>query len=321
MDERMDDGKRASGADDTLRELATRLLAFRFAAMEDEEESPQLLVGELPPGLPLALPVPEGARILGAFVGSQTIIVLDAGPRRGGGAHLLHGADGGARLGRAGPHGWRTRRLHAFFRAAEHYGEFRAGRGRTGDHGDGGWAPDDHSTIQITFYPDGNGFVSRQQRMQHRDIMSLVLPTIRPPKRAQQTQQGGSGSLDAVTALARLECDLEWAAVAPHYRAELERGGWQLVESGTAGPAAWSTWGFRDEEGAEWSAALITPDRPGRGDVAHNYALQLLAERAPEPRTEETGRRGRVTVASSLHMTGGWTTMGPIRGRQRHRVP
>jgi hypothetical protein len=316
----MDDQGRALGPDDTLRALATRLLAFRFPSMarEDEEESARLLVGELPPDLPLALPVPEGARIFGAFVGGQTIIALET--ELDADAVLAFYAERMAALGwgeQDPSGGGRGGFVHSFARSSPVM-NFSQQEGGPVFTVMAGWAPDGHSTVEITFHPEGNGFVPRQRQRQHRDIMS-VFPAIRPPKRAQQTPQGGGGGLDVVHALARLECDLDLAAVASHYRAELERGGWQLTGSDASGPVAWSLWTFHDdEEGADWTAALLILDRPARSSAAQNYVLQLVAERVPEPRTEGAGKSGRVTLASSIHVlsTGGGTTMGPVGRRE-----
>jgi hypothetical protein len=314
----MDDQGSALDPDDTLRELATRLLAFRFPSMarENEQESARLLVGELPPDLPLALPVPEGAHIFGAFVGGQTIIALDT--ELDADAVLAFYGERMAALGwgeQDPSGGGRGGFVHSFARSSPMM-NFSQQEGGPVFTVMAGWAPDGHSTVKITFHPEGDGFAPRQR--QQRDIMS-VFPAIRPPKRAWQTPQGGGGSLDAVNALARLECDLDLAAVAPHYRAELERGGWQLTGSGASGPVAWSLWTFHDdEEGTDWTAALLILDRPARFSAAHTYALQLFAERVPEPRTEGASKSGRVTRASSIHFTstGGWTTMGPVGRRE-----
>ncbi len=313
----MDDQIQPTDPEDTLRALATRLLAFRFGSMAREaEEAPRLLVGELPPDLPLALPVPEGARILGAFLGPETIVALET--ELDADAVIAFYAERMTALGwdEQDPVGGRQGGFVHSFARSNPMMNFSREEGGPVFTVMAGWAADGRSTVQITFHPEGNGDVPRQRRQQHGDIMSLF-PAIRAPKRARQTPQGGGGSLDAVNALARLECDLDLAAVAPHYRAELKRGGWHLMEDGASGPVAWSTWTFRDDENANWSAALLILDRP-TPSAGHNYVLQLFAERVPEPRVEGGERSGRVTVASNFHSTysGGWTTMSGPAGRR-----
>ncbi|HKZ69912.1 MAG TPA: hypothetical protein VJL59_08180 [Anaerolineales bacterium] len=58
-----------SGGDERLRELATRLLTPRAFSVEDmaSYQTPQLIVGGLPDGLPLDLPMPDDATLLGSM--------------------------------------------------------------------------------------------------------------------------------------------------------------------------------------------------------------------------------------------------------------
>ena len=51
-----------------LRELAEQLLAPQYAGPGDQLPTIRLLVGELPPDMPLALPMPPGGRLIGSAV-------------------------------------------------------------------------------------------------------------------------------------------------------------------------------------------------------------------------------------------------------------
>ena len=54
-----------------LRELAEQLLAPQFAGPGGQLPTIRLLAGELPPDLPLALPMPPGGRLIGSAVRSR----------------------------------------------------------------------------------------------------------------------------------------------------------------------------------------------------------------------------------------------------------
>jgi len=59
-----------------LRELALLVLAPRHVATAPHEQQ-QLLVGQMPPNFPFALPLPEGSRVVGSFVYGQPTIVIE----------------------------------------------------------------------------------------------------------------------------------------------------------------------------------------------------------------------------------------------------
>lgn len=64
-----------------LRELAVRLLRARFPGDPEAADEMQLLVGEVPAGLPVELPLPPGSRVVGSLVRGNPrgiSIVLDA---------------------------------------------------------------------------------------------------------------------------------------------------------------------------------------------------------------------------------------------------
>ncbi len=119
-----------------------------------------------------------------------------------------------------------------------------------------------------------------------------------------------------------LETDLNLADIAPHYRAELERAGWQRGDGGEDGPAAWSVWSFHDEERAAWSAVLFILQLPQRPGASRRYVLHLQAERVEDDSGGGQPRRQGTYVRGAIHSTvsTGWTTLGPI-GRPRPQPP
>ncbi len=255
------------------------LLAARYPDAGDETggAEPQLSPGQLPPGFLGDFPLPPGARVVGSPVAARPTIALDtdqsgeeviaryteqltaAGwnapegvpPRQGGFVH--------SSVGMAG-------RTHALFYRDD--GPSLNLVTQTGANG--------RTSVLISQMPDGTGPMHRgaRGRMMHYDIFS-ILPVIMPPPRSRQFQEGGSGGGDRVIANARVETDLDLAALAAHYTAQLERGGWLRTDGGESDPVAWSTWTFEDEEKEPWRAFFVILRRP---DVPRRYWAQIIAE-------------------------------------------
>ncbi len=297
--------------DASLRELALALVAARYPDATDEtsDEGLQLLPGQLPPSFPADFPLPPGSRVVGSLVAARPTVALDtdqsaeeviafyterltaAGwnapegipPRQGGFVHSSFGAAG---------------RTHALFYRDDGPGlsfmTQTTANGRT--------------SVLISQMPDGAGPMRHgpRSRMMHYDIFS-ILPVIMPPPRSQQYQEGGSGGGgDRVIANARVETDLDLAALTAHYIAQLEHGGWQRTDGGESDPVAWSTWSFETEEKEPWRALFVILKRP---DVPRRYWAQLLAEWAGER------PRGGTQVVSSASISGGWFSYAPLTRR------
>lgn len=289
-----------SNDDADLRELALALIAARYPDATDEAggEGPQLLPGQLPPSFPADFPLPPGARVVGSLVAARPTIALDtdqsaeeviafyteqltaAGwnapegipPRQGGFVHSSFGMAG---------------RTHALFYYDDGPGlnlvTQTTANGRT--------------SVLISQMPEGAGPMRRgpRGRQMHYDMFS-VMPVIMPPPKSQQFQEGGSGGDDRVSTTARVETDLDLAALASYYTAQLERGGWQRTDGDENGPVAWSTWTFESEEKEPWRALLVIVKRL---DVPRRYWAHLLAEWAGKQPQSDTG------VVSSLSQ---WTS-------------
>ena len=267
----------------SLRELALALIAARYPDATDEasDEGPQLLPGKLPPSFPADFPLPPGARVVGSLVAARPTIALEtdqsaeevivfyterltaAGwnapegvpPRQGGFVHSSFGMAG---------------RTHALF-----YRDDGPGLNLVTQATAGG-----RTSVLISQMPEGAGPMRRgpRSRQMQYDMFS-VMPVIMPPPKSQQFQEGGSGGDDRVSTTARVETALDLAALASHYTAQLERGGWQRTDSGESDPVAWSTWTFESEDKEPWRALLVILKRP---DVPRRYWAHLLAEWAGE---------------------------------------
>lgn len=292
----------------SLRELALALLMARYSDANDEtsNEGPQLLPGQLPPNFPADFPLPAGARVVGSLVAARPTIALDTGqspeeviafyterltaagwsvpegmsPRQGGFLHSQYGIAG---------------RNHVYFYRDDgpslNVMTQAAANGRT--------------SVLISQTPEGAGPMRRAlqgRRGMHYDIFS-VFPPIAPPPKSQQFQEGGSGGDDRVSTTARVETDLDLAALATHYTGQLERGGWQRTDGGVSDPVAWSAWTFESEDKESWRALLVILKRP---DVPQRYWAHLLAE--------WVGKQSQ-SGTDAISSASGWFSYGRITRR------
>ena len=313
MDEQTQQKSDSTGGEDALRELAVRLLTFHHSLLlaVQQVQEPQLLVGQLPPDLPLELPLPEGSRLLGSLAVENPMIAIES---------QLAGEDVVTF--------YRERLTTAGWTVQEHFGPMQGGfvHSSRSDHSMATFfTPDDRFTLAVMTAPAPGGRTTVQLTLQgevaefrprlrpHRDDFMAVLPPIRGPKGAMQMPGGGGAGPDHVDTSATLESDLDLATVSAHYLGELAHVGWQQLDAGASGPVAWSTWSFTDQDSAAWQALLLILQRPGRQG---NYALTLRAER--ERDASQSGSAH--SVVQSRMLGSSWSSYGPLIGTQSHSI-
>lgn len=303
----MNENANPPSAEDALRALALRLIAPRHGIVGADAGEPELLVGQIPASLPIAVPLPDDARVLGSMIhGTSATIVLDTD--------------------------WPSARVLGFYR------ERLAAAGWTvpppvGPRG--GFVPSDGmdqmyvqfcqtgqdsslsvtaaesadlpTQLQITFdtyenYPERSPCSQRY----HRPRAWETLPTLVPPPGATQHPGSAGSSGEEVHSTARLETPLDLSAIGAHYAAQLAHAGWARTGDGTSGPVAWSTWTLADEEGKPWCGLFLAIRRDDSGG---RYALTLNAERADTP----GGGRSGTHATRRIMLRGG--DSGPKRVR------
>lgn len=272
-----------TGGEALLRELALRLSTVPGDPRLGEAE-PQLFVGQLPPNLSLEIPLPEGSRLLGTLIRSedQLDIVLDCTQSP---EEVLNFYK--ERLSSAGWQEQEAMRPH-------HAGFVHAGFPPFLNHIVFCLGSQDLAlTVNAYARKDGRTDVrldlnasreyspcARQYRRPHRMLDDLV-PMLAPPPGARQQGGGGGGGPDNWFSSAMLETDMDLLALAAHYAAQLEKGGWTRSAAGHDGPLAWSTWTFRDEEKEPWRGLFFILKVPGREG---QYALEVRIDWDKEDR-------------------------------------
>lgn len=262
-----------------LRELAVALLASRYPYAAEGE--PELLLGVLPPDFPGDIPVLPGSRILGSLVAERPIAVLDTDQADE--AVIAFYEERLPALGWIKPEPSEPER-HGGFIESGHGIVSKVPRQGTALYRNDGPSlqisayrtQSGHTRIQLMLNPHGaREFRHNRRSMGHRDEMFSMLPPIEPPPNAQQSGGGGSFGGDHIEVEGSIESDLDLSALAIHYAAQLEKGGWQRTGGEANGPVAWSTWTFEDEEKEPWRALFVILNRP---DAPKKSWLRIVAD-------------------------------------------
>ncbi len=267
-----------------LKDLAERLLDHSYH-VEGDSDKPRLFLGELPTGLPVDIPVPDGTVLLGGL--------RRASPWRGGyDVEVILEAE-------AEPGG-----LYDAFRehlAGSEWSEKRHPLTRRG-----GFVFTGYEERPLTFCLSPRGpalLVSAYRRRQmgttevrlrlegsRRDSPCSedhdryeyydrsVVPALFPPEGVAQIPGGGGSGSDSEHHSANLRTDMPPAAIVAHYSAQLEEAGWSRVGGGDEGPSAWSGWTFGDEEEG-WVGTFVAMRPPARSEVCF---VQVSASVVPE---------------------------------------
>ena len=275
-------------------------LALRLLAMSHRVTGGQLKLtpGKLPDDLSFALPLPDGARILGAQSIAHTdarapmVTILFEMP-------LTPEPSVQAFAERLEAQGW-TREFMPHMRGGFMHTmpgfDFQRYRQPEGDYVlvisslPGESAP---TTVSIAAHqeppmrgrPDG-----------FRDLQELLPSLFPPPGAAQQGGGGGGGNTRRYTS-ANLTTERPIAEVMANYDQQLERGGGRRRSGAVSGPVGWSYWSFADEQGAAWRGSLVVSGDP---DHPREYVALLQIE----AQTSEDG--------DGPHS--GWTVHGVISG-------
>ncbi|KAF5422533.1 MAG: hypothetical protein C5S45_02255 [Candidatus Methanocomedens sp.] len=103
-----------------------------------------------------------------------------------------------------------------------------------------------------------------------------VIPVLKPPKGAQQRGGGGGGGDDQYNSEATLETELSVFELEDHYQNQLVEAGWELKENVSSSSIALSKWSFTDELGDQWSGIFFANEL-GKSDLYFVYfAVQLV---------------------------------------------
>jgi hypothetical protein len=263
--------------EDLLRELALRLSTF---SGDPRNQDPQLLVGQLPDNLAIAVPLPENSHLLGTLIRSQEQldIVFDSELSPSAALNFYKeqlAASGWNELDEM-RHAMHGGFVHSGIRGFENRATFCKGPDGPAFTVNALERKQGLTDVRLDINFGNEYSPCRQtnrmhQRMAHHQMQNLI-PPLEPPKGARQQGGGGGGGGDSWHSNATLDTEMQLDALAVHYNAQLLKGGWTQTDAGIAGPLAWSTWTLRDEDNEPWNGLFFILKRPGK---ERQYVLEV----------------------------------------------
>lgn len=267
-----------------LRELAERLLSPRYSNPLGQQTAIQLLVGQLPSNLPLKLPIPPGATLLGSSVRSQ-------GNQKLAGADIILDAPGTAE------------EVLSFYQKELQTQGWKAQTNFPGGPGEFGFQPNSvlvnevfckGSTgplLGISIDPQSTGpsQVRINLETNQNSCAHLSSPNPRPypdmqripllyaPKGATIQSLGGGGTGDRWSSDAVAETNLSAVQLEEHFAQQLKQAGWQQTASGDNPSLAWSTWTLPGE--GKWQGFLYALRPPGAKGVSLRVQVESATAR------------------------------------------
>jgi len=242
-------------AEPSVEELATRLLQATYPGSTELNEV-QLLAGKLPEDMPVDLPIPDGARIIGSEIqeGQGTYIVLDV--------PLM------------------PDQVLDFYRKALPFQNWTEtdipGMDRGFVRGDPsitfcqGWK---NPSMTVTAHPMDNGtdlHISISSDPDYSpcsqasfDDWLRPIPKLAAPDGSRQFNEMMTGGGNRAAVSATLETEMNSSILEDHYADQLNAANWTRKGEGKSGPSSWSAWSTEDENGLVWNGFLIALDLPG----------------------------------------------------------
>jgi len=239
-------------------EAVSRQLVLRLLSGPGSEA--QLFVGRLPDHLPVELPLPAGAKVLGSLernLQSQQNfeILLDVAqsPEQ---AQAFYEA----RLPAAG---WHELPPFPGLRGFVPSGFSPGKQSRFCKGVDGPSvsivanavqnAPTD---LRLNLNTNSDNSSCEQQQRELGSVGEIPLPNFSSPPNTRTLSRGGGGSSKGYDSKALLETELNGQTLAANYAAQLKQAGWRPSAGGQSGPMTWSSWTLKDQQGRSWQGML-----------------------------------------------------------------
>lgn len=257
-----------SGGDERLLELATRLLTPRAFSVEDmaSYQTPQLIVGGLPDGLPLDLPMPDDATLLGSMTQRSAwegvTVVLDVSLPKESVAEFY-----ARELGKQGFAVWE--RPFPSEPPLGTAGVTLCRRDNWAEVGVFAYEAEGKPTeVQIHILTDPHSIQCAQEYPAiSKPFAETLMPTLSLPVDAQTgyAAMSGNGSYLS-TGKASFSTELYTALsvkdIAAHYNAQIEEAGWKLIGQDEDELVARSSWSLTDKFDGEWAGVLLVTAGP-----------------------------------------------------------
>lgn len=226
-----------SDEESLLYSLAVRLIPSR--ASQGGGSSRQILAGQVPDDLPVPLPVPPEAQVIGSVIdGDYLKIVLDTNrtPQQ----VIAFYSD---ELSRSGWTALESGRSRGGFEQASHgHGVFRSDLGPT-LHINTLAYPDVPTEVRLDLDFGGDQSGADEVARRSAGVHPIpTLPELAPPAGATLQPMGGEASPVGTSAQAELITSLDLSAVATHYAGQMRKAWCRERDRGQGNLLSWSTW-------------------------------------------------------------------------------
>lgn len=239
-------------------ETLPRRLVERLLGSPDVEQ--QILVGQLPKSLPVQLPLPDNAQIIGSTVTNQENfqILLDV-PQPPAQVQAFYQE----RLSTAGwkaqpsfpqqggfvPSGISSIPILSFCQGTE--GPLLLVRVMS--------VPNAPTDVRLTLENNSGGLACSQGDTPP-PVLDVPFPTLVAPPNTQVSPRGGGGSNDYQVSRAILKTELDTQDLAEYYEDQFKQAGWTRLSGQLNRSGVLSTWTYKDEKGKSWLGVLsFTP--------------------------------------------------------------
>ncbi|OPX78550.1 MAG: Tetratricopeptide repeat protein [Methanosaeta sp. PtaB.Bin039] len=279
----LDESVQAKGSDSnrsSMEDLAVRLLQpTSYVSFELQET--QLLVGRLPDRMPIDVPLPPGAHVVGSMThGSRSVdVVLDVENMTPEDVLDFYRKSMAAR-------NWKDIDISGTSRGfSPNETKITLCQGRK------------DPALVVTAYPVVDGptdvrlnidtaprYSPCREQGRYDDWMK-PLPKLVAPSGVTEHNLGfsssGAGSVGTSTTL---KTGMDVREIVAHYGGLMEAASWTKTGEGRGEDLAWSTWSSKDEDDFTWNALLWAVELPGAGDELFVGAMaKIKDEDAPSP--------------------------------------
>lgn len=257
-----------SGGDERLRELAARLLTPRAFLVEGltSYQTPQLIVGGLPHDLPLDLPLPDGAILLGSLIQRSAwegvTVLLDAPLPKGGVIEFYE-----QELGKQGFAMWE--RPFPGDPPPDTAGVVLCRKDDWAEVGVSAYEAEGKPTeVQIHILTDPRSMQCAQEYPAVTPpFAETLMPALTLPRDAQTglahlTGEGTASSTGKASYSTELYTLLSVKDIAAHYSVQIEEAGWKLIEKDEDELVSRSSWTLTDKFDGEWAGMLLVAAGP-----------------------------------------------------------
>ena len=220
----------------------------------------QRLPGKLPPDMPVDLPIPDGARIVGSGMednpGISVFLDVPMTPDL-------------------------TLDFYRQHLASQNWTELKdpsMNRGFVEQRVSGAIFCQDlkNSSLIVTATPEENGTSLYMDIMSDTDHSFCSqgpsyydgwlnpLPMLAAPNGTRMlngNSMEGPGNTPAISA--NLESELNSSTLTAYYADQLKAANWTMMSEDESGPSSWSSWSFEDEDGRAWNGFLMALELPG----------------------------------------------------------